>query len=98
MFKNFLKYFLYFVIFAALGAGGSYLFFKIIDLSKNVEVPVLTGRSITEAIDIRTRNISTSIVVEKPHVSEQKLIELTCRFIISSRSSRSASRAVPGLH
>lgn len=52
MFKNFLKYFLYFVVFAALGAGGSYLFFKMIDLDKTVKVPALTGKSITEATEL----------------------------------------------
>ena len=79
MFKNFLKYFLYFVIFTTLGAGGSYLLFKMIDLRKTVEVPVLTGRSITEAtellnksklsLNIKSRNYDNN--VPEGYISQQ---------------------------
>ncbi|MBI5097760.1 MAG: PASTA domain-containing protein [Nitrospirae bacterium] len=79
MSKTFLKYFMYFVIFSALGAGGSYLFFKMIDLSKTVEVPALTGRSITEAtellnqrklaLNIKSRNYDNN--VPEGYISQQ---------------------------
>jgi len=60
--KNYLKYFLYFVIFAALGAGGSYLFYKKSDLSKTTEVPAVTGRSIAEAGELlKKRHLSLNI-------------------------------------
>jgi serine/threonine-protein kinase len=77
--KNFLKYFMYFVIFTALGAGGSYLFFKMIDLNKTVKVPALTGKSITEAtellnqrklsLNIKSRNYDNNI--PEGHIAQQ---------------------------
>jgi len=60
--KNFLKLFMYFVIFTALGAGGAYLFFEKIDFGKTVAVPALTGKSITEATEIlNKRKLSLNI-------------------------------------
>ena len=52
MARNFFKLFLYFVIFAALGAGGAYLYFKIINFDKTVNVPSLAGKSVSEATEL----------------------------------------------
>ncbi len=52
MFKTFLKYFIYFVIFTALGAGGAYLYFKVINFDKTVNVPSLAGKSVSEATEL----------------------------------------------
>jgi len=52
MSKTFLKYFMYFVIFTALGAGGAYLYFNIINFDKTVNVPFLAGKSVSEATEL----------------------------------------------
>jgi len=60
--KNYLKYFLYFVIFAAIGVGGAYLFSKMSNPGKTVEVPALTGKSISEATQLlKKRNLLLNI-------------------------------------
>jgi len=60
--KNYLRYSLYFVIFAAIGVGGAYLFSKMSNSGKTVEVPALTGRSISEATELlKQRNLSLNI-------------------------------------
>jgi len=66
MSRTFLKYFIYFIVFTALGAGGSYLLFKMSDLSKTAEVPALTGRSATEATErLRQRKLSLNVISRK---------------------------------
>lgn len=49
MFKNLFKLMLYFLGFIALGAVASFLIFKLITFGKTVEVPLLTGKSVSEA-------------------------------------------------
>lgn len=49
MFKNLFKLMLYFLGFIALGAVASFLIFKLVSFGKTVEVPLLTGKSVSEA-------------------------------------------------
>lgn len=49
MIKTILKILLFVIIFAALGAGGAYLFFEKIHFDKKGEVPSLEGKSLSEA-------------------------------------------------
>lgn len=66
MIKNLLKYFVYFIIFAAIGAGGAYLFFKMKDVGKADEVPALAGKNIQEAADLLNKgNWSLSITAQE---------------------------------
>ncbi len=66
MIKNLLKYFVYFIIFAAIGAGGAYLFFKMKDVGKADEVPALAEKNIQEAADLLNKgNWSLSITAQE---------------------------------
>jgi beta-lactam-binding protein with PASTA domain len=50
--RNYLKPLLYFVMFAVLGAAGTYLFSEGTGLGKAGEVPALTGKSVAEATEL----------------------------------------------
>lgn len=52
MIRNYLKYILYFVFFAVLGAGGAYIYFAKINNERTGEVPSLVGKSVTEAKEL----------------------------------------------
>jgi serine/threonine-protein kinase len=69
MSKTFLKYFMYFVIFAALGAGGAYLFFNVINFDKTVNVPSLTGKSVSEATELLNKKKLTLSIKDQNYDS-----------------------------
>ncbi|RJQ50008.1 MAG: PASTA domain-containing protein [Nitrospiraceae bacterium] len=60
--KNFLRFFMYFVIFAALGAAGAYLFSEKAGFWKAGQVPLLEGKSIAEAGELlKKRKLTLSV-------------------------------------
>jgi beta-lactam-binding protein with PASTA domain len=62
--RNYLKPFLYVVIFTVLGGAGAYLFSEGTDFGKVGEVPALSGKSVTEATELLEKR-KLGLFVEK---------------------------------
>lgn len=62
--RNYLKLLLYFVIFAAFGVAGAYLFSEGTGLGKAGEVPSLAGKSVREATELLNKR-KLSLYIEK---------------------------------
>ncbi len=77
MFKNFFKLIIYFLVFVFLGVIVSLLIFQIIDFDKTVKVPLLTGKSISEAKRL-LNDRGLSLVIEDrdydPEISAELII------------------------
>ena len=59
MIRNLFKILVYFISFIAFGAIAAFLVFKVINFDKSGEVPVLEGKSVTEAAeDLNKRKLS----------------------------------------
>lgn len=52
MIKNYLKLFFYFISFSVVGAVAAYFVFQVVNFDKGGEVPLLVGKSITEAAEL----------------------------------------------
>ena len=81
MFKNIFKLIGYFIAFVAVGAVAAYLVFSIINYDKTGEVPMLTGKSVTEASEmLNKRKLLIKIIdreyddeIEEGHVVSQQV-------------------------
>ncbi len=62
MIRNYLRIFAYVIGFVAFGAVAAFLVFKIVDFDKSEEVPLLVGKSVTEAAELlKKRKLLLSI-------------------------------------
>ncbi|GBD96774.1 MAG TPA: PASTA domain-containing protein [Nitrospirae bacterium] len=52
MIKNIVKLFFYFIAFVVVGAVAAYLVFQVVNFDKGGEVPLLVGKSVTEAAEL----------------------------------------------
>lgn len=68
MIRKFLKIIMYFIAFVAAGAASVFLVYKAINYDKAGEVPLLTGKSVTEAAEILNKEkLSLSIAGKERH-------------------------------
>jgi serine/threonine-protein kinase len=70
MIKKFSKLLFYFTTFLAVGALAAYLFFEVANFDKSGKVPVLVGKSLSEAAEILNQRKLSFIVIGKDYDGE----------------------------
>ncbi|MBI5663710.1 MAG: PASTA domain-containing protein [Nitrospirae bacterium] len=90
--KNYLKLSVYFMSFLIVGAAAAFLVFKVVGFDKGGEVPLIEGKSLTEAAEILNRNKLLLSVQGKEYndeVPEGRII---------SQKTKPGERAKPGAY
>jgi serine/threonine-protein kinase len=81
--RSFFKLLVYFIVFIAVGAAAAYLVFQIVNYDKSGEVPLLIGKSVTEAAELlNQRKLFLSIEdkdyhdeIPEGHIISQKTMQ-----------------------